>query len=242
MHALIMNRSIQILSISLLLMLASAASAQETVTCGIADLDGPSTLDPGTPAVLKVKLTSKVHTSTPEFRWWVSVGTITKGEGTGEITLDTTGLGGQVVTVTVELVGAPVGCQSTVSKTINISPQPPTCGRPFDQYGRITFEDEKARLDNFAIQLSNVPSEYMGLIHVSAGQKTFKGEAKYQLDRARAYLVNVRRIDSSRIITVDCGFYRDLNTKVWVVPRGATFPECDNQIPYSDVKFTKRRP
>jgi hypothetical protein len=235
-----MNRSIQILSIAFMLALASAVSAQISVPCGIVEIDGPSNADAGAPLVFKVKVT---NTSNPEFKWNVSVGVIIKGQGTDEITVDSAGLSGQTVTATVELIGAPSGCKNSASTTTPVIISDFFCGLAFDQYGDIRFEDEKARLDNFAIQISSDPHS-SGLIQMYAGQETFKREASYRLGRARAYLVNFRKIDSGRLVTVDCGFTQDLTLKLSIVPQEATFPECDpiGQIPLSEVKFTKPRP
>ena len=239
MIAFTMNRSVQILSIVFMLALASAVSAQISVPCGIVDIDGPSNADAGAPLVFKAKVT---NTSNPQFKWNVSVGTIIKGQGTYEITVDTTGLDGLEVMVSVELTGAPLGCKRSTSKTTQITP-PDRTRCAFDSYGDIDFEDEKARLDSFAIQISNDPQS-SGLIQMYAGQKTFEREAAYRLDRAKSYLVNVRGIDSSRIIAVDCGFSREVTATLWVVPLGADVPECETtgQIPFSEVKFTKPRP
>jgi hypothetical protein len=236
-----MNRSIQIFAIVLLVTLASTVSAQTAETCAIV-IDGPSNVDQGTPLVFKIKVTGKLPTATPEFRWHVTAGTINKGEGTDEITIDTTGLGGQVLTVTAELTGAPSGCKHVASITTSITPPPPT-SCPFDGYGDIKFEDEKARLDNFALQILNY-SPAGGLILMYAGKKTFKGEAAYRLQRAKSYLA-FRGVDASRIIAVDCGFANELTAILYVVPDGVkSIPGCDTfgQIPLSEVKFTKPRP
>lgn len=238
-----MVRPIQILPIVLLLMLASIVRSQTPPACGVVDVDGPSEVEPGTPVVFKAKITGMIHTTKPKFEWWVSVGTIMAGQGTSEMTLDTTGLGGQAVTVTAALPGAPADCQKAASRTINIKPQPIVCGLAFDQYGNIGFEDEKARLDNFAIQLSNDPLS-SGQIVMSAGQETFKNETEEHLARAKSYLVNVREIDPNQILTTDCGFTPELSIRLYVVPVGATPVSCDNptEIPFFEVKFTKPRP
>lgn len=222
-----------------MLALASAVSAQSP-RCGIVEIDGPSIGEPGQSLVFKVKVTD---TSNPHFKWNVSAGTIIKGQGTDEITVDSTGLAGQEVTATVELVGAPVGCRSSASMTTQLTPVPIICNLPFDAYGDIKFEDEKARLDNFAIQILTFP-ESSGLILMTAGQRTFKREAAYRLNRARQYLVGFRRVDSTRIVTIDCGFTQELTARLWVVPPGATPPDCSflEPIPLAEVKFTKPRP
>jgi hypothetical protein len=236
-----MGRWIHILSISLLVALTSVVSAQSPTTCGIVGVDGPpDDLESGTVLVFLVKIT---NTSNPQLKWTVSAGTINSGQGTEVITVDSTGLGGQEVTATAELIGAPSGCNSSASTKTRLKlPRPPD-GCPFDEYGDISFIDEQARLDNFAIQILNYPQS-SGQIRMFAGQKTFKREAAYRLNRARSYLVNVRGVDSSRIVTIDCGFATDLSVSLMVVPPGARFLECNNyvQIPLSEVKFTKPRP
>lgn len=234
-----MNRSIQILSFFFVLTFVATVSAQTFSKCSI-EVDGPSEIDSGTLLVYKVKVTGDLPTSTPEFKWYVSAGTIMKGEGTEGITIDTVGLGGQTVTVTAELIGAPPGCNNVASKTTSVKEDPVTCGLPFDRYGNIRFIDEQARLDNFAIQIANEPAS-KGLILISAGQETYKGEAAYHLNRAKSYLVGFRGVDSKRIIAVDCGFTRELSTTLWIVLPGVTLPDCNSwdQIPLSEVKFTK---
>ena len=236
-----MGRAIQILAVLLLLALASVVSAQTPLTCGIVGIDGPSKVEPNAPLVLKVRVTGMLHTTKPVFNWKVSIGMITQGQGTDEITVDTSGLGGQELTVTVELSGAALGCNGSASSTMQIE-APVGCRRAFDEYGNIEFEDEKARLDNFAIQLSEEPL-FSGYILMSAGQETYENETREHLDRVKSYLVNVRDIDAIRVVTLDCGFTKDLNIKLWVVPPGATL-ECHNsvELPFSEIKFTKRRP
>jgi len=238
-----MDRSIQILSVVLLLTLASVVSAQTPVTCGIVGIDGPSEVEPGAPLLFKAKTTGMLHTTKAEFKWKLSVGTITTGQGTDEISVDTAGLVGLEVIATVELAGAPLGCNGSASRTTQVQLSGMTCRLRFDEYGDIKFNDEKARLDNFAIQLSNEPLS-SGYILMSAGQQTFENEATERLDRAKSYLVNVREIDRNRVITVDCGFTPDLTIKLYISPLGASPPECNNpvEVPFSEVKFTKPRP
>lgn len=165
-----MGRTIQILSVILLLTLASVVSAQTPVTCGIVGIDGPTKVDPGEALQFKVRTTGTLHTTKPEFKWTVSVGTIMGGQGTDQISVDTVRLGGQEVTVTVELSGATLGCNGSASTTVQVEPPPIGCGRPFDEYGDIKFEDETARLDNFVIQIFNIPLS-SGYILMTAGQK-----------------------------------------------------------------------
>jgi hypothetical protein len=238
-----MYRSIQILHVLLLLAFGAVAGAQTPLTCGIIDIDGPAKVVPGTAVVFKAKMTGLSHTGKPELRWTVSAGTISSRQGTGEISVDTAGLGGVDVIATAELLGAPLGCNGSASRTTHVELPVVTCGLPLDGYGDIAFEDEKARLDNFAIQLLNDPL-LVGYILMSAGQKTFAGETTERLDRAKTYLVNVRETDPTRVVTVDCGFSQDLMIRLYIAPLDATAPVCSSYltIPFDQIKFTKPRP
>ena len=237
-----MVRSIHIAFV-LLLAFASVIAAQTPLaTCTALDIDGPSEVDPGAPLVFKAKLSGTIQTSRPVFNWTVSAGTIASGQGTEEIVVDSTGLGGIEIIATVELSGSPAGCKGS-SRTTRVKVPPIACGIAFDSYGDISFEDEKARLDNFAIQLWNNPASG-GIILMTAGQVTFKNESLERLARAKSYLARVRSIDPARIATLDCGFTQELSLHFWVVAPGIISPSCDifTTIPLSDVKFTKRRP
>ena len=79
---------------------------------------------------------------------------------------------------------------------------------PLDRYGRIRWDDEKARLDNFAIHLTMQP-DLIGWFMVRAGTISCKGEAQAHAIRAKNYLMNVRQIPWNRIIWRDIGFGDD---------------------------------
>jgi len=157
----------------------------------------------------------------------VSAGTISSGQGTSSITVDTTGLGGQSVTATVEIGGLDPACSRTASCTATVTaPAPPAT--KFDEYGNIRFNDEKARLDNYAIQLQNQPGAQGYIIAYGS----CAGEAQARADRAKDYLVNTRGIDAGRLVTVDGGCMPELKVELWVVPTGATAPTAstDNAV------------
>ena len=231
---------IPILAGVLLLALTSVVRAQ--TPCGIVRVDGPTEVDPGTALVFNATIKGLSHTTNIEIKWKLSAGTIMAGQGTDTISVDTAGLGGVDVIATAELSGAPVGCERSGSKTTRVKSLI-VCGLPLDQYGDIKFSDEKARLDNFAIQLLNEPLS-TGYILMSAGQETFKGEAAQRLARAKAYLVKVRRTDPTRVITVDCGYTQDLTVTLTIALPAAAPPPCIkvSTISLSEVKFTKPRP
>jgi len=95
--------------------------------------------------------------------------------------------------------------------------------RKFDEYGNIRFNDEKARLDNYAITLQNEPGSSATIIVYGS----CAGEAQQRGDRAKDYLVNTRGIEAGRITVVDAGCTEDLKVQLWIVPSGAAAPTPD---------------
>jgi len=216
-------------------------SAQSIQPCSDFSIEAVEKTDPGTPIVLSTRTrtnTSNVSLRGLRLNWSLSVGTIMAGQGTSSITVDTTGLGGQVITATVEVVGNQIHCSTSKAVEIN-PPRPPECW--LDSYGDIKWEDEKARLDNFAIQMLNIPSA-RGALFTFAGNPTYKGEAAFRLNRAANYLVNVRNIPRERLLLTDAGYSTELMTYLWIVPEGAIPPAFDSELALSEVRFTKPKP
>jgi len=176
----------------------------------------------GAPATFTAKYMPGTPAVSPTYNWTVSAGTITSGQGTDTITVDTAGKGGQTITATVELGGLDPSCGRTASCSTPVMGQPPI-SRKFDEYGNIRFNDEKARLDNFAVQLQNEPGSE-GYI-IGYGACDAKGQER--ADRAMNYLVNTRGIDASRLHAIDGGCLPELQVQLWIRPQGATAPTGD---------------
>jgi len=192
--------------------------------CPTVSVSCPSDVDQGSPITFTAAVSGDMSVT---YNWTVSAGTISSGQGTSSIAVDTTGIGGQSVTATVELGGLDPSCSRTASCTSGVrTPIAPPV--KFDEYGNIKFNDEKARLDNYAIQLQNQPGSQGYIIAYGS----CAGEAQARADRAKDYLVNTRGIDASRLVTVDGGCRSDLAVELWIVPTGATPPAAstDNII------------
>ncbi len=151
------------------------------------------------------------------FNWTVTAGTISSGHGTPTITLDTTGLGGQNIKVTVEVGGVPQQCAKLESCGASVSP-PRRDPHPLDRYGDLNFNDEQARLDNFAIQLQQEP-DAIGYIVTYAGDHVSPNEARHRARRAKRYVVNRRGIEAERVVPVCGGRSDGLSTVLWTLPR-----------------------
>jgi hypothetical protein len=179
----------------------------------------PDVQQAGTPITFTASASGGTPGITPVYTWKVSAGQIVSGQGTPTITVDTAGLAGQPITATVEVEGYNLECRATCQSSV---PAPPNPTR-FDEIGEISRDDEKARLDNFAIELQNNPGT-QGYIIAYGGRRSRYGNGRQRAERAREYLVATRGIDSSRIITVDGGTRDTASTEMWIVPPGATPP------------------
>jgi hypothetical protein len=190
----------------------------------------------GSPATASVNVTGGGNFNVT-YNWTVSAGTISGGQGTPSITIDTTGLAGQNVTATVELGGLAPSCDRT--KSCSFSVAGPTIGpRKFDEYADLRFNDEKARLDNFAIQLQQEPGTQG--YYVIFG--SCDGEADQRSGRAVDYLVNNRGIDRSRITVVNGGCREQLTVELWLRPTGATEPTPSNSATVDPCPECKAKP
>ena len=157
---------------------------------------------------------------TPVYNWTVSAGTIIEGQGTDRIKVDTTGLAGQTVRASLSLGGYNLECAADCAIKI---PAPKLAGRRFDEFPDIARNDEKARLDNFVIELQNDPSATAYVI-VYPGKTAKKREVQEHSGRVVDYLVNSRGLDQRRIVTL-VGPKRDqLHVELWLTPQGAPAP------------------
>ncbi len=203
--------------------------------CPTVSVDCPTGITPaGTPITYTANVSGGDPNASVTYNWTVSAGTISGGQGTPSITVDTTGQGGQTITATVELGGVAPECNRTASCSAQVGEI--NKARLFDTYNNIAFNDEKARLDNFAIELQNNPGAN-GLIIAYSGRKARAGEAQMRADRAKDYLVNTRGIDAGRIDTLDGGAREDLTVELWIVPTGADKPTVSPTVDASEVQI-----
>lgn len=200
--------------------------------CPTLSVSCPSDVDQGTPVTFTANVSGGPGSQT--YNWSVSAGTITSGQGTPTITVDTSNQGGQTITATVELGGLDPSCGRTASCSVAV--RAPILPRKFDEYGNIRFNDEKARLDNFAIQLQNEPTAQGYIIAFG----TCDGEGQTRANRARDYLVNTRGVDAGRLVIVDGGCREQLVVELWIKPQGASDPVATNAATLSPCPECKK--
>lgn len=157
-----------------------------------------------------------------------------------KITVDSTGLGGKRVTATLVVddgSGEPLCRQSAQASTSVRPPTPPVehPSRQFDVCCSCSFDDQKARLDNLAVELQNDPSSTTYVI-AYGGRSSRIGQADLLGTRARDYLVTNRGIDQSRIVVLNGGYREEDCVELWIVPSGAAVPQATPTVQAGDVR------
>ena len=189
--------------------------------CPAIEISCPTYVGLDQPITFTSKYTGGVPANVnPVYNWTVSAGTIIEGQGTNSIKVDTKGLGGETVRATLSMGGYTLECSADCAVTI---PLPKLSSRKFDEFPDISRNDEKARLDNFAIELQNDPTATAYVI-VYPGKTSKRGDVQHHSSRIVEYLVHSRGLDERRIVTL-VGTTRDqLHVELWVTPQGAAPP------------------
>lgn len=169
-------------------------------------------------------------TAALNYTWTVSPSDakIIAGAGTPTITVDSTGFGGRkiIAVLTADDGSGEAACRQVAQASTLVPPPPPRedPAREFDVCCTCSYDDQKARLDNLAIELQNDPSTTSYVI-AYAGRTSRAGTADRLLSRAKDYLVQKRVVDQSRIVVTNGGYREEDCVELWVVPRGAQAPQ-----------------
>jgi hypothetical protein len=114
----------------------------------------------------------------------------------------------------------------------------PGGARLLDNFGEIQWSDLIARLDNFAIELSNDPSA-RGLVVAYGVRYKFPG---WPIRRARTsveYLTATRGLDAARLSAVYGGLRDATQFELWVVPPGARLPKPTPRATKAPLTFRR---
>jgi len=179
----------------------------------------PDRVELNQPVTFTSSVTGGSGNVTPNYVWTVSAGRIIEGQGTGSIKVDTTGLAGQTLRATLSMAGYPLDCSASCSISF---PVPPKCKKS-DEFGQLAKSDEKARLDNFAIEMENDPSSTAYVV-VYPGQHGRSRQVQNQRTRVIDYLVNSRRFNAERIVTIEGPPRAEIVVELWTCPQGAPPP------------------
>lgn len=186
--------------------------------CPSLTVSGPSGItNPGDAMTFTANVSGGTQQSVT-YNWTVSAGTITSGQGTPSISVDTTGLAGQSVTATVNIGGtdASCGCRTDASETGGVAPNPDSV--LVDEFGAMPNDDIRGRLDLFFAELSNNPNNQGYIINYGTPAQIATRE---KLIRNH---IAFRKFDASRITLVNGGEGTGVSTKLYRVPPGANNP------------------
>ena len=187
--------------------------------CPTVTISCPDSAAENAPVTFTASISGGTTNITPNYNWTISAGRITSGQGTLSITVDTSGMAGQTIRADLDVAGFGMPCPASCSVSIPIVIKP----RKFDEYYDIARNDEKARLDNYAIQLQSEPGS-QGYVIIYPSRRAKPTDAQARAKRISDYLVTARGIDPSRF-TITMGPARDTwSVELWVVPAGATPP------------------
>ncbi len=161
------------------------------------------------------------------------------------ITVDSTGFGGQRITATlvVDDGSGEAACRQTATASTFVRP-PEKRERPsrqFDVCCSCSFDDQKARLDNLAVELQADPTA-MTYVIAYGGRTSRIGQADLLSARARDYLVANRGIDQSRITVINGGFREEDCVELWIIPSGAVPPQPTPTVQAGDVRPAQPAP
>lgn len=215
------SAAIFVLTLCLLAVVRVGVSAQQNgaTPCPTVVINCPDGPSPGRPAYYSAHVSGGDPSVKPTYRWTVSAGTITGGEGTARISVEAEG--SNSLTATVEVGGYPASCPASSSCSWIVGP--PRTSRKFDEYGDISLKDERARLAVFAAELKNSPSDE-GFIIAYGARRGRAGDARSRGARAKSYMVRRQGMDARRLVVVDGGFREEPAVELFVTPTGAVPP------------------
>jgi hypothetical protein len=180
---------------------------------------GPDTANPNQQVGYFLEIIGGIPIGVVTERWTVSNGTITSGQGTTRITVDTTGAQG-AITVAVEVSGYDPSCNNFASHTTVIGNPQAIKMREFP----LSEENQTAGfLDEFALRLAD--PQVNGVIIVNGGET--RGAAIEALQLATNHVINNLGVDASRITSRAAEPFilgGPVTLQLWLVPQGAVLP------------------
>ena len=179
------------------------------------------------------------------YTWTVSppAARIMSGAGTPTITVDSSGLNNRRLTaiLVVDDGSGDRACRQTAQAATGVAALPKIeAPKRFDEFPSVAHDDDKARLDNLAIELQNNPGS-TGYIVTYAGRYSRAGEADRMGQRAVEYLTTTRGLSADRVRFINGG-YRDANTfELWLLPQGVTPPTPTPTLTPDQIRPAPRR-
>lgn len=172
----------------------------------------------------------------PIYSWSISSGTITGGQGTRNINVDSTGAGNDRQIIADLLVGGyAYECTNRATATVPIAAP----AKKVDEFGDLPPKDEAGKLESIISYLGQSPDRVYIIAY--AGRTNVRGYATDVLRRMKTYIAKSGPV-SDRVAVVDGGFKEQPNYEIWVVPIGADSPRPAPTIDRKDIVYPKPPP
>jgi hypothetical protein len=184
-------------------------------------------------------------TAPVRYTWQVtpSSARIISGLGTSTLSVDSTGLGGQRITATLTADdgSSDPACAQIAQAVSLIAPleKKIIVAREYDECNNCSFDDQKARLDNLAVELQNDPSTRAYII-AYGGRMSPLGQVDKLMSRSRDYLITKRGIDGLRLTVINGGFREEDSVELWLIPSGAAAPQATPTVQAGEVNPGKK--
>lgn len=216
---------------------ASASSQQKAPTptpCPTVRVSCPDTVKENEPLTFTADVSGGDQNVTPTYNWTVSAGTISSGQGTSSITVDTTGTGGQTVTATVDVGGYDRACSTSSSCTTSVTKSASPAVK-FGEYVTTDLSANKAQLDKFVLALQQDPTA-QGYLIAYGGRTSRPEDAQKAADNATNYTMNTRKMDGARTLSGVGGYREQPTVELWIAPANGAPPMATPTVDPKDVK------
>lgn len=97
-------------------------------------------------------------------------------------------------------------------------------GLAFDQYGKLSFNREKPRLDNLASFLKKNEPTLLGYVIIYRERRMPMRYAELRAKRAKEYLIREHSIGAERIVTIVAGCREQLEVMLYAIPNSMKPP------------------
>ena len=208
--------------------------------CPVVRVSCPDAVGEGDPATYTADVSGGDAGVTPTFNWTVSAGTISSGQGTTSITVDTAGTGGQTITATVDVGGYARECGTSSSCTISVAKKGPPAVK-FGEYATPDLSANKAQLDKWIDALQRDPTA-QGYLIAYGGRTSRPDDAQRAADNATDYTMNVRKLDGARTLSGVGGYREQPTVELWIAPAGGAPPMATPTVDPKDVKPAPAKP
>ena len=220
--------------IAVLVLSFSALAQGQAASCPTVTVSCPDSVRAGEELTFTAGVSGGDANVEPTYNWSVSAGTISSGQGTATIVVDTTGTEGRTITATVDVGNFPRECSTSHSCTTSVAEK----SVPATKFGEYVTRDLKANtamLDEFVLALQNDPTA-QGYIIAYGGRTSRPEDAQKAADNATDYTMNTRKMDGARTLSGVGGYREEPTIELWIAPEGGTPPTATPTVAPEDVK------